>query len=146
MGVSITLIVVFAGIVAGVAGLWFYRRRQMAPARHHPPDAQPAAHAKPPKKTEQWGVRVAVADKDRACPQVRGLLGREFAIADKPSLPVKECPFPHRCECHYVKLFDRRKEERRSGKERRKALRIEAGHQDRRTGKDRRKGKSLDWV
>ena len=145
MGVSITLIVVFAGIVAGATALWLYRRRAPAPARQSSSDRQAGIQAKAPKQ-EQWGVRIAVANKDKACPQVRGFLGKEFSRDKKPALPVKDCPFPHQCECHYVKLFDRRKEERRSGKERRKALRVEAGDQDRRSGKDRRKGKSLDWV
>jgi hypothetical protein len=143
---GITLIVVFAGIVAGATALWIYRRRTTAPAARHSPNGRAAAQATPPKKVEQWGVRIAVSNKDKACPQVRGFLGKEFAKDKKPSLPVKDCPFPQQCECHYVKLFDRRKEERRSGKERRKALRVEDGHQDRRTGKDRRKGKSLDWL
>jgi hypothetical protein len=144
MGVALTLIVVFAA--AGVTGLWFYRRRTATPASHHPPHGQPRPQATPAKKAEQWGVRIAVANKDKACPQVRGFLGKEFPKDKKPSLPVKDCPFTQQCECHYVKLFDRRKEERRSGKERRKALRVEEGQQDRRSGKDRRKGKSLDWV
>ena len=143
MGVSITLVVVIAAIVAGVTALWIYRRRTSASAARRSSNGDPGVRA---KKAEQWGVRIAIAKKDKACPQVRGLLGKEFALERKPTLPVKNCPFPQQCECHYVKLFDRRKEERRSGRERRKALRVEAGHQDRRTGKDRRKGKNLDWV
>jgi len=146
MGGSITLIVVFAGIVAGVAALWMYRRRSAVPAAQPTPDGLAAVQAKPPPKAEQWGVRIMVAHKEKACPQARGLLGKEFPLANKPSLPVKDCPFPQQCECHYVKLFDRRKEERRAGKERRKALRAEKDHQDRRSGKDRRKGRSLDWT
>jgi hypothetical protein len=144
MGVAITLIVLFA--VAGVTALWIYRRRPATSASQHGSNAHPSLQAKPAKKAEQWGVRIAIANKDKACPQVRGFLGKEFEVAKKPSLPVKNCPFPQQCECHYVKLFDRRKEERRSGKERRKEMRAEAGHQDRRTGKDRRKGQNTDWL
>jgi hypothetical protein len=146
MGGSITLIVVFVGIVAGATALWMYRRRSASPRPQNSPNGPAAAQAKPEKKAEQWGVRVGNAHKEKACPQVRGLLGKEFPLDHKPPLPVKDCPFPHQCECHYVKLFDRRKEERRSGKERRAALRAEKGHQDRRSGNDRRKGKSLDWT
>jgi hypothetical protein len=146
MGGSITLIVVFVGIVAGATALWIYRRRSGSPAPQHSPNGLAAVQAKPPKKAEQWGVRISNAHKEKACPQVRGFLGKEFPLDHKPPLPVKDCPFPQQCECHYVKLFDRRKEERRSGKERRQALRVEKGHQDRRSGKDRRKGKNLDWT
>ena len=146
MGGSIALVIVFLGIVAGATALWMYRRRSTAPAPQESPNGPAVAHAKPATKAEQWGVRIANAHKDKACPQVRGFLGHEFPLAKKPPLPVKDCPFPAQCECHYVKLFDRRKEERRSGKERRKALRVEAGHQDRRSGNDRRKGKNLDWL
>jgi hypothetical protein len=146
MGGSITLIVVFAGIVAGVAALWMYRRRSASPAAQSTPNGRAAVQAKPPPKAEQWGVRISIAHKEKACPQVRGFLGKEFPLANKPTLPVKDCPFPQQCECQYVKLFDRRKEERRSGKERRKALRVDKDHQDRRSGNDRRKGRSLDWT
>jgi len=158
MGGSITLVVVFVGIAVGIAGLLVYRQRSAsrqsaaallasralqqpekdrAPSRNHGPHKQ---------QVTQWGVRIGVPSKDKACPQVRGLLGKDFAVDKKPSLPVKDCPYPQQCECHYVKLFDRRKDERRSGKERRKTLRAEAGHQDRRSGSDRRKGKNLDWL
>jgi hypothetical protein len=139
MGGSITLIVVLAGIVAGVTTLWLYRRRSAGP------NSETHEHVAHKKQVEQWGVRIASPAKERACPQVRGVLGKEFPLSDKPSLPVKDCPFPAQCECHYVKLFDRRKAERRSGKERRQAQRFEKGHQDRRSGKDRRKNKNLDW-
>lgn len=144
MGGSITLIVVFFGVVAGAAGLWFYRRRTRQPALRNP--ANGGAPVAKSKTVEQWGVRIALAHKEKACPQVRGLLGKEFALDNKPPLPMKDCPYPQQCECHYVKLFDRRKEERRSGHERRQLLRAEKGQQDRRSGKDRRKGRSLDWT
>jgi hypothetical protein len=149
MGGSITLIVVFAGIVAGAAALWMYRRRSASPASRHSNTSRPngtVTATKHEKKVEQWGVRILNPHKEKACPQVRGFLGKEFPLEHKPALPVKDCPFPQQCECHYAKLFDRRKEERRSGNERRAALRAEKGHQDRRSGKDRRKGRSLDWT
>ncbi|HTS22791.1 MAG TPA: hypothetical protein VMN79_13385 [Casimicrobiaceae bacterium] len=139
MGGSITLIVVAVAIVAGATGLWIYRRRSAAPK------LASADSAAPKKQAEQWGVRIATNAKERACPQVRKLLGREFPLAKKPPLPVKNCPFAQHCECHYVKLFDRRQAERRSGRERRRQQRFEDGHKDRRSGQDRR-GKRIDWV
>jgi hypothetical protein len=152
MGGSITLIVVLVGIAVGIATLLIYRQRSAARESAANLVAAPKgnhAHKNhPPHKNEaeQWGVRITASAKDQTCPQVRGLLGKEFPLEQKPSLPVKDCPFPQQCGCHYVKLFDRRKSERRSGKERRQAQRFEHGHQDRRSGKDRRKNKNLDWA
>jgi hypothetical protein len=137
---GITLIVVFAGVVAGVTALWMYRRRTAAPKKAID---ESVVHK---QKTAQWGVRIAAPNKDKACPQVKAILGKEFPLPDKPQLPVKGCPFATHCECHYVKLFDRRKAERRSGKERRELKRFEQGHHDRRSGKDRRKNRDVDWV
>lgn len=148
MGGSVTLLIVFVGIVGGATALWLYRRRS-ASSPLHPNAVRPhgsPVQPKPENKAQQWGVRITNANKDKACPQVRAFLGKEFPLDKKPSLPVKDCPFSQQCECHYVKLFDRRKAERRSGNERRKAVRVEDGHQDRRSGNDRRKGKSLDWT
>ncbi|HZI82967.1 MAG TPA: hypothetical protein VFF44_03585 [Casimicrobiaceae bacterium] len=136
MGGWITLVVVL--VVVGVAGLWIYRRRSSPKASA----GGPAAHK---DQVAQWGVRIASPAKEHACPQVRGLLGKEFPLTKKPTIPVKDCPFPRECQCHYVKLFDRRHEERRSGEERRQMQRFEQGHHDRRGGKDRR-GKPVDWV
>ncbi len=157
MGGSMILIVVLVSIAVGVAALLIYRQRSTA--QHNiqnllGPQKNAGAHKDRPQKShpanknqaEQWGVRIAASAKAQTCPQVRGLLGKEFPVQQKPSLPVKECPFPRECECHYVKLFDRRKEERRAGKERRAALRVEKGHGDRRSGKDRRKNKDVDWT
>jgi len=166
MGGSITLIVVFVGIAVGIAGLLIYRQRSaahptaqdpLAPPKSDPAKKHHRAHKNPAQKnpaqanpqksqTEQWGVRIAAPAKAQTCPQVQGLLGKEFPLANKPSVPVKDCPYPRECECHYVKLFDRRKEERRSGAERRQAQRFEKGRRDRRSGKDRRKNRDVDWT
>ena len=160
MGDSIILIVVLVGIAVGVAALLIYRQRSTAQQNiqnllspqknglaHKAPAHKDPAHknlAAQKPQVEQWGVRIAAAAKAQTCPQVRELLGKEFPLAQKPSLPLKGCPFPRECECHYVKLFDRRKDERRSGKERRSAQRFEKGNQDRRS-KDRRKNRDVDW-
>lgn len=139
MNVSTTLIVVFVAIVAALLGVWAYRRRPVKPT--------PAGkgEAKPRNQVEQWGVRIAAPAKERACPQVQELLGKVFPISKKPPLPVPDCPYSHQCQCHYVKLFDRRRHERRKDQERRQAQRFEEADQSRRTGKDRRKSK-IDWL
>jgi FtsZ-interacting cell division protein ZipA len=149
MGVSITLIIVFIAIVAGVVGLWAYRRSasqpQLGPAKNGvKPPANGTNEAK--SQVEQWGVRITASTREKACPQARQILGKEFPMDKKPQLPLPDCPYPRQCECHYTKLFDRRKEERRSGQERRQGgQRYESN--SRRSGKDRRKKKSnIDWT
>ena len=142
MGGSFALVVVLFGVVAGVTALMLYRRRSAA--RPKKTDGEHAVHKE--AKAAQWGVRIAAPHKDKVCPQVRPILGKEFPLPDRPQLPVKGCPFTTHCECHYLKLFDRRKEERRSGKERREIKRFEQGQRDRRSGKDRRKNRDVDWV
>jgi hypothetical protein len=142
MGGSFTLVVVLFGIVVGATALLLYRRRSAALDSAGKENGGPAAKG----RSAQWGVRIHVSDKDKACPQVRPILGKEFPLADRPQLPVQGCVFSTHCECHYVKLFDRRKNERRSGKERRQLQRFEEGKRDRRSGKDRRKNRDVDWV
>ena len=139
MGASTTLVIVIVAVVAGLAALWIYRRRSAKPKR------SVNEKSAPKNRAEQWGVRIAAPARERACPQVRDLLGKEFPIAEKPSLPVPNCPFSHECQCHYVKLFDRRRHERRSKEDRRQAQRFDADSVPRRSGKDRRKGQ-VDWA
>jgi hypothetical protein len=135
MGDSTILIVVIA-IVAASLGLWAYRRSTK-------PTHATTGTSKARNQVEQWGVRIA-APAGRACPQVQEILGKEFPIGTKPPLPMPDCPYSHQCECHYVKLFDRRKHERRSEQDRRETQRFEQGNPPRRSGEDRRKSQ-IDW-
>lgn len=133
----ITLLVIGVAIALGLLGLWAYHRSTA-------PKGTNSAKGKPRNQAEQWGVRIAAPAKERACSQVRPLLGKEFAMAERPLLPLPDCPYRHRCECRYVPLLDKRKAERRSGKERREAQRFEQDKPPRRSGKDRRKIE-VDW-
>src|SRR5215831_17458954 len=125
------LLVIGIAIAGAVFGFRTYRRKT-APKG---PEKRESS-----SKAEQWGVRIAAADKQKTCPPVRSFLGKEFAMAQRPRLPLADCPYPHRCECRYVPLMDRRKDQRRAGLDRRGAQRFEL---ERRTGKDRRK--DVDW-
>jgi hypothetical protein len=154
MGVSTTLIVVFAAIVAALLGLWAYRRSTKPtgtkPTGTKPTSTKPTSprneKSKSSNQAEQWGVRISAPAKERACPQVQEILGKEFPIGKKPLLPLPDCPYSHQCECHYIKLFDRRRHERRSDQERRQGgQRFETDNPPRRSGADRRKG-DIDWV
>jgi hypothetical protein len=131
-----TLLVICIAIAAGVLGLWAYRRSTA-------PKGAGSGKSKSRDQAEQWGVRIA-ATKERACPVVRPFLGKEFPMAEKPVLPLRNCPFPHQCECRYIPLLNKRKHQRRSGKERRQAQRFEQDQPPRRSGKDRRKI-DVDW-
>ena len=129
-----------AGLTVGATllVLWAFRRptKSKSPAN---------ARKAPGDRTEQWGVRITAPAKDLACPQAQKLMDKNFALTEKPQLPVADCPFPHQCECHYTKLFDRRKHERRSGSERRReGIRLEQEREPRRSGKDRRR--RVDWT
>jgi hypothetical protein len=131
-------IVVFVAIVAALLGLRAYRRSAT-------PKAPPTVKNEANNQAEPWGVRISAPAKERACPQARERFGKEFRMDEKPRLPLPDCPFPHQCECTYVKLFDRRKKERRSGQEQRQGgHRFEKDNPPRRSGKNRRK--NVDWT
>jgi hypothetical protein len=154
MGGSTTLIVIVVAIVAALLGLWAYRR-STRPTSTKPTSAKPTSakltsatneKSKGSNQAEQWGVRISAPAKERACPQAQELLGKEFPLGKKPALPLPDCPYSHQCECRYIKLFDRRRLERRSDQERRGGgQRFEVGNPPRRSGADRRKG-DIDWV
>ena len=149
MGGSTTLIVVIVAIVAALLGLWAYRR-STKPTSTKPTSAKSTSagneKSKAGNQAEQWGVRISAPAKERACPQAQALLGKEFPIGKKPPLPLPDCPYSHQCECRYIKLFDRRRQERRSEQERREGgQRFEVDNPPRRSGADRRKG-DIDWV
>ena len=131
MGGAIALLFIGIAIAGGLLGFRSYRRKT---APKSPRKRESSG------KAEQWGVRIAAADKQKTCPPVRSFLGKEYDMAHRPRLPLADCPYPHRCECRYVPLMDRRKDQRRAGVDRRGAQRFE---QERRSGKDRRK--DLDW-
>ena len=125
-------------MVGGWIGLRAYRRASTRmPSRN-----KEVEHG---NEAEQWGVRVSAPAREQACPKAQKLLGKEFPISQKPQLPLSDCPYPRECECRYTKLFDRRREERRSGEERRQDQRFDAANTPRRSGKDRRKNK-IDWA
>ena len=83
---STFFIVVVVTIVAALLGLWAYRRATT-------PASAPSGKSKIGNQGEQWGVRIAAPAPERACPQVREMLGKEFPISEKPPLPLLDCPF-----------------------------------------------------
>jgi len=132
MSVPISLFILLVATSVALACLWAYSRR---------PETSSSAgrRTEPHHQVEQWGVRIAATTKTRACPRARMLVGKEFALADRPRLPLPDCPYPQQCECSYVKLFERRHHGRRSEEDPRELVRFEDGKPPRRSGKDRRK-------
>jgi hypothetical protein len=137
MGASTILIVVFVVTVATLLGLWAYRRSTT-------PAGALNGNRKTANQAEQWGVRISAPARERACPEVRELLGKEFPSAGRPQLPLPSCPYSQQCECRYIRLFNRRKQERRSGPDRRLAgQRFEKDKAPRRSRNDRRR--QIQW-
>jgi hypothetical protein len=136
MGIWVVLTIVAVAAVS--LGLWAFRRSPT-------PKAKTKAKTKVVKKTEYWGVELSAPAPDRACARAQVYLGKAFPIAERPSLPLPDCSFPQQCQCHFIKLIERRKGQRRSGENRRAAgMRFEKDKTPRRSGNDRRK-KTIDW-
>jgi len=132
MTLTINLLILLAATAAALAGLWAYSRRAEI-------SGSAGKRSEPGHQVEQWGVRIAAASRTRACPRAQMLVGKEFALAERPRLPLPDCPYPQQCECRYVKLFERRHHARRSEEDPREIVRFEDGKPARRSGKDRRK-------
>lgn len=74
-----------------------------------------------------------------ACQVARQQAGTLYAgDAALPALPLHGCDRAH-CSCRYESVTERRHGERRSGVDRRAALRFELQKPDRRSGQDRRR-------
>jgi hypothetical protein len=127
-------VLAIVAVAAAALGLWAYRRSSTSKAK-----------TTVVKKTEYWGVELSVPVPDRACARAQEYSGKAFSMADRPSLPLPDCSFPQQCQCRFVKLIERRKDQRRAGNNRRAAgLRFEKDKMPRRSGDDRRKT-TIDW-
>jgi hypothetical protein len=137
---SIWVLAIFGVVVVAAALLGFRAWRRSSAHADGPEDSTP-------HPAIQWGVRICAPAGRPACPQVRAIDGKEFTLSEKPQLPLPDCPFPHQCECTYLKLFDRRHADRRDRHDRRaKGQRFEPDKTPRRKGRDRRKKSDIDWA
>jgi hypothetical protein len=85
-----------------------------------------------------WGVKLAVSESGVCCEAMRAIEGQCCAIDRAPPLPLSDCDLKI-CQCRYDYLPERRaNRERRSGEDRRGAIRFDAPGSDRRSGEDRR--------
>lgn len=135
MSLGIVVIVVVAVVVAG---LLVARGRQ----RPEPAVGLPSAAERnmPPRETGK--MLRSGAD---ACVAAQALTDCWYPEGSTPPrLPLKDCPQAQTCRCQWVREADRRVEHRRSGHDRRGAVRF-VDKPDRRSGHDRRKDLDDFW-
>ncbi len=96
LAILITLV-----LLAGAA-FWAFSHRRRAPAAA--PTAQRAA---------PYGA-VEIRTRGGACAAARALQDQRYLAAEAPSLPLPDCTAAQ-CSCAFVKLRDRRTDERRFG-------------------------------
>jgi hypothetical protein len=82
-------------------------------------------------------VVLRVPDVQTACESARQHNGRTSLACDAPMLPFRNCGQMN-CRCHYERLTDRRRGQRRKQTDRREEIRFELKKEDRRKS-DRRK-------
>lgn len=87
-----------------------------------------------------WGVRI----QPGSCAAIRHFAGRRFSFEEAPNLPLAGCK-AWRCSCAYIGLPERRREERRTRKDRRDAVRFDDEHAERRSIRGRRRHQHKDW-
>lgn len=104
---------------------------------------RPLAGAAPPAPAADPGFCAKrIIPAPAACQAVRQQAGTLYAgDAALPALPLHGCDRAH-CSCRYESVAERRCGERRSGVDRRAALRFELQKPDRRSGRDRRRNHS----
>jgi len=119
--------------LTAVGAAWFFtNRKPQLPAEKPKPTRKPKAGA-------IWGKRIAVSEKRMPCQAVTLLSGQCFEADKVPVLPLATCTCKANCLCHYEAISEKRTQpERRSGGERRPALRYDLNATQRRSGQDRR--------
>ncbi len=133
------------GLALAVSLLLFFaitRRRRKAPQQppEKPVRLSPQAQLLKLQAMERFrGVRI-----ESHCRASARLVGQDFAFETAPQLPLSHCDAPI-CACRYTGLPERRaRSERRSGRDRRNSLRLEA--EERRARRPRRKDDVNTWA
>ena len=99
-------IVIFAVIaLVAAAGFWRWKRRAAI---------QPTV-ARTTRLAKRFSA-VEIQPRSVACEAARAIDGQRFLANDAPALPLAGCTAA-RCGCRFVKLSDRRSDNRRSGHE-----------------------------
>lgn len=139
-------LIALAAVILIILGLYLYHLYRMRP-KHAPGQAEievdipltPQAQLYKLQKSEKfWGVSV-----ESHCSASSRLAGEKFPLQAAPVLPVRDCEAPA-CKCSYFGLPDRRlRADRRTGIDRRRALRMEGT--ERRAERSRRESDLVSW-
>lgn len=108
-------IAILVVIAVAAAGFWLARRRRPAPDRR-PVRGQksvPGRKGEAPAQPSATGFgAVEIQMRHAACDAARALSGRRYLANEAPALPLPGCTAAQ-CKCSFVKLSDRRTEDRR---------------------------------
>ncbi|HEY8012036.1 MAG TPA: hypothetical protein VIE67_13680 [Rudaea sp.] len=91
----------------------------------------------PAARRDRTMATLHVPDMAIACDLARYQAGKTFEAASAPPLPLPGCSRAA-CRCHYERVADRRRGQRRSGDDRREVIRFQT-EGDRRKNPDRRR-------
>lgn len=136
-------LIALAAVILIILGLFLYRIRAkralgQATIETDIPLTPQAQLYKLQKSEKFWGVSV-----ESHCSASSRLAGKQFSLEAAPVLPVRECEAAA-CKCSYFGLPDRRiRTDRRSGMDRRLALRMEGT--ERRAERPRRNDELVSW-
>ena len=146
------LLVVVACIVAGVVFLRRGRELEQESSKASPRlsrSPNPGVKEAPPKPKKAWAVYVIDHPANvPLCDAVKKLHFRHFGQSQQlPTLPLKDCDKKDTCQCFHREIMEKRRAQRRVGRDRREEFRFEqskASKPERRVLKDRRASRT-DW-
>lgn len=108
-------IAILAVVALAAVSFWLISRRRPAPDRHpaRGHTSAPARKAKAPSQpaASRYGA-VEIQTRTSACKAAQDLRGQRFLANEAPALPLPGCSAAQ-CSCAFVKLSDRRTEDRR---------------------------------
>jgi len=98
------LIAILVAVTLLAAIVWRWSR----PAPAKPGSSRPARPARPADRF----AAVEIRRRSGACEKAHALEGQRFLASKSPALPLAGCTKAH-CDCSFVKLSDRRADDRR---------------------------------
>jgi len=108
-------VAISAVIVVLIMSYWLARRRRSAPSQQSTRGHAAAKGRKPEARSRPTAPRfdaVEIQARHAACDAAHQLRGRRYLANEAPALPLPGCTAAQ-CSCSFVKLSDRRTEDRR---------------------------------
>ncbi|MGH8122271.1 MAG: hypothetical protein ACREPT_05820 [Rudaea sp.] len=126
-------------VIAALLGVIFVALRIRNSGERSVEPPRPAARHTPlpAVRRERTMAVLHVPDMASACDLARHQAGKTFEAASAPPVPLPGCSRAD-CRCHYERVVDRRRGERRTGEDRREVIRYQI-EGDRRKNPDRRR-------